>query len=151
MVGDTVHNMRCVLDHIWWQLAVAHLQREPTEQEAKDIQFPILSDPAMRDNITLYTSHRFFRHVNPCQSQRVRLLQPYMRRDDDEGLDPLEALADLSNTDKHRFLHPIDLRPAGGHIPSPCRRSLARLRPGAVRTRRSQRGPRRANLLDTHK
>jgi hypothetical protein len=105
LVGDAVHNMRCALDHLWWQLAIEHLGREPTKQEAKDIQFPIISDPRFRNDPTLWERHRFMRHVDPAQAARFHPVQPYNRRQDDE-LHPLEALADLSNTDKHRFLHP---------------------------------------------
>jgi hypothetical protein len=27
MVGDAIHNIRCALDHLWWQLAIDHLDR----------------------------------------------------------------------------------------------------------------------------
>jgi hypothetical protein len=35
LVGDALHNFRCALDHLWWQLAASHLGREPTRDEAK--------------------------------------------------------------------------------------------------------------------
>ena len=41
LVGDVIHNFRSALDLAWWQLAVKHLKREPTEDEANSIQFPI--------------------------------------------------------------------------------------------------------------
>ena len=40
-IGDCLHNLRSALDHIAWQLALDYLEREPTEAEAKAIQFPI--------------------------------------------------------------------------------------------------------------
>src|SRR6266511_2429033 len=40
-IGDCLHNLRSALDHVVWQLALLHLQRQPTDKEARRIQFPI--------------------------------------------------------------------------------------------------------------
>jgi hypothetical protein len=37
MIGECVYNLRCALDHLWWELAIDHLGREPTGDEAPAI------------------------------------------------------------------------------------------------------------------
>ena len=114
LIGDAIHNYRSALDHLWWQLAIKKLSREPTEKEAKDVQFPILSS----ENDWL--SHRFFRHINPTDAAHVKSMQPFEGRAPNV-LSPLAALNALSNTDKHRFLHPtvITLLTTGARAPMP--------------------------------
>lgn len=100
MVGDAIHNMRCALDHLWWQLAIDHLGRKPTDAEARDIQFPILTFSSPEK----FRSHRFLRHVGPEAAQRAEHCQRYDAKDDEVLL--LTVLATLSNRDKHREIHP---------------------------------------------
>jgi len=57
IVGDAIHNMRCALDHLWWQLAIDHLGRKPTEEEARDIMFPILTHSTRRSSGNTATSN----------------------------------------------------------------------------------------------
>lgn len=42
ILGDAIHNYRCVLDHLVWQLARVNLP--PDEVPPKSVQFPIVSD-----------------------------------------------------------------------------------------------------------
>src|SRR5262249_9060417 len=65
VIGDAIHNYRSALDHLWWQLAIKKLGREPTKEEAKSIQFPILSDAAD------WLTHRYFRHIDPTDAAKV--------------------------------------------------------------------------------
>jgi hypothetical protein len=100
IMGDAVHNYRCVLDHLVWQLARANLPAEQTPPNT--VQFPIVS---AEDD---WAGQRF--RVGSLSERHQRLVescQPYHR-----GLwmgagpprQPLEDLRDLSNADKHRFV-----------------------------------------------
>ena len=100
-VGDAIHNFRCALDHLWWQLAITKLAREPSDEEAKGIQFPIVSNPAG------WKSNRFLKHVNRKLADKAQAFQPY------SGRDELHMLQFLSNRDKHRLIQPAFYAPSG--------------------------------------
>jgi hypothetical protein len=100
LVGDAMHNFRCVLDHLWWQLARSHLGREPTENEAKKIQFPIISDPCKWDG------HRFLKHVSTDAADKAKALQSFTgTKPNPDAVHGLEVVARLSDIDKHRVIH----------------------------------------------
>jgi hypothetical protein len=103
--GDAVHNLRCALDHLMWQLAVIHLRRQPTTAEAKQIQFPVVS--RAKD---FTRSNRFLRHIRNADIDRLKPFQPYKRRRKGE-MHPLPKLVYLSNVDKHRKLHLLVVAP----------------------------------------
>jgi hypothetical protein len=100
LVGDAVHNIRSALDHLWWQLAIDHLGRKPTDAEARDIQFPILTHL----DASRFRSHRFLKYVSEEAITRAERCQRY----DAPAGQPLllTVLATLSNRDKHREIHP---------------------------------------------
>jgi hypothetical protein len=103
IVGDCIHNLRCALDHLWWQFAIDFLGREPTDDEARDIQFPILTDRP-----EAWEGHRFLKHVDPEIAAKAKPIQAYDRG---EGEEPVIAiLASLSNADKHREVKPTFYR-----------------------------------------
>ncbi len=104
LVGDALHNLRCALDHLWWQLALKHLGREPTKREAKKVQFPIV------DASTAWSGHRFLKYIDPEHAAKVEPMQPYHPAPPN-SLNPLYALRELSNIDKHRVLHVITRLP----------------------------------------
>lgn len=114
LIGDALHNLRGSLEHLWWQLARQHLGREPTENEAKDIQFPIFSKSGM------WKGHRFLKYVNPGMANKIEPLQPYNASAGE--VYALGAFATLSNIDKHRLIHAV-ARPAAAvtfrFIPGP--------------------------------
>jgi hypothetical protein len=97
LIGDAVHNLRCALDHVWWALAIKHLDREPTEQEAPSIQFPIL-EPGGNWDPGNYPSW-----VGEEATEIVAEAQPRNGLDGDE-VHPLAVLRVLSNADKHRVI-----------------------------------------------
>lgn len=109
LLGDAIHNFRCALDHGWWQLARQH--REPTEQEAKQIQFPI---PRKWD------SGNYSGTVGKVAAKLTGELQPDPQGYPPDTFHPLAILRDLSNVDKHRNIHTavqmlrqLDLRISG--------------------------------------
>jgi hypothetical protein len=94
--GDAIHNYRCVLDHIAWQL-VKH-GTDPDPSQPASVQFPIYrSKGAFESNID-----RRLPGVADIPRAFIK------KRQDDAGWDnpesPLQLLAGLSNDDKHRSL-----------------------------------------------
>lgn len=100
LLGDCVHNLRSALDHLICQVA---LLDGGTMEECKKSQFPIASKSesqyermAERCLPTCFTDkHRAM----------VREPQPFCSRTGAEK-NPLSALANFSNTDKHRLVNP---------------------------------------------
>jgi hypothetical protein len=114
VIGDALHNFRSALDHLWWQLAIRHLEREPTEKEAKDIQFPIFTT----EPVNGWGAHRFLKHVDRAIADQLEPLQPYNAPND---VTSFGVLAEFSNIDKHRAVHVVARPPAQGQfrIPGP--------------------------------
>lgn len=111
MVGDAIHNMRCALDHLWWQLAIDHLGRKPTEEEARDIMFPILTYLSPEK----FRRHRYLKYVCTEAAEKAERFQRYDAREDQVLL--LTVLANLSNRDKHREIHPAFFVNTNAFIP----------------------------------
>jgi hypothetical protein len=95
--GDAVHGFRVALDHLTWQLAIRHLKREPTEKEAKGVQFPIYSTHKG------FCAARVLSFVSPDDRKMLEESQPYYPGRDPER-HPLAILQKFDNDDKHRFL-----------------------------------------------
>jgi hypothetical protein len=96
IVGDFLHNLRCVLDHLVWQLVELN-GHKPAEHS----QFPIFDTPeAYRAK-----AGRYLRGVAADHRALIETFQPY-HRDSDPTHHNLAVLRDLSNIDKHRFVHP---------------------------------------------
>lgn len=97
IVGDFLHNLRCVLDHVVWQLVELN-EQEPGEHN----QFPILDTPdAYKKN-----AGRYLRGVAADHSALIEAFQPY-HLGANTAYHSLAVLRDLSNIDKHRFVHPV--------------------------------------------
>jgi hypothetical protein len=102
--GDAIHDLRGALDHLMWQLAIAHLGRRPTSAEVRNIQFPVIK--RLKD----FPGHPFLRHIRQADIERLKPFQPYKRLNRGQ-LHPLPKLVALSNTDKHRRLHLLVVAP----------------------------------------
>ena len=100
MFGDAVHNFRSALDNGWWALACEHLSREPNEQEAPQIQFPILR-PGRE-----WAPGNHVRWVGKNAVTFAGKLQPDPQGYPPDVVHPLVALNRFSNVDKHRSIHP---------------------------------------------
>lgn len=97
IVGDFLHNLRCVLDHLIWQLVVLSGQ-EPDKHN----QFPIFNTlDAYKKN-----AGRYLRGVAADHRALIETFQPY-HLETDAAYHSLAVLRDLSNIDKHRFVHPV--------------------------------------------
>lgn len=108
-IGDVVHNLRCALDHLAFQLALYHRDGSLTLQQEKAVQFPICdSGEEFRRQCD-----RYLKDIAPEHRTIIKGLQPYHglagRPDSWSGtyIHQLALLRDLSNADKHRMLIPI--------------------------------------------
>jgi len=98
ILGDFLHNLRGVLDHVIWQLVVLN-GHTPTRATS----FPICDSRAEFDR----RMKRSLRGLTAEQQALVEEFQPY-RLDGDPRDHMLAVLRDLSNTDKHQFVHETD-------------------------------------------
>lgn len=99
ILGDFLHNLRGVLDHVIWQLVLLN-GNEPTRANA----FPICDTQEDFDKL----AKRNLRGLTDDQRALVQEYQPY-RLGDEARRHFLAVLRDLSNTDKHQFVHPTDV------------------------------------------
>jgi hypothetical protein len=100
IVGDAIHNFRCVLDHLAWQLARTNLPHG--EAPPNTVQFPIISEASGWAGQAFRVAALSDRHQGLVESA-----QPYHRgvwMGAGPPRNPLEDLRDLSNADKHRFV-----------------------------------------------
>lgn len=98
--GDAIHNYRCVLDHVSWQL-VSHGRTPPgtlDESVQRRIQFPVYrSEQDFDQNIA-----RRLPGVDTTVTDLIKSRHAYVGGQATK--DPLLALVALSNEDKHRTL-----------------------------------------------
>lgn len=94
LFGDAIHNMRCVLDNLAWQLALLHGQ----PSKPKEIYFPIATtSKAWRDD----RSRKWFGSV---VNERLEAVQPFLQHGPGgkSADDPLAWLQQFDNDHKHR-------------------------------------------------
>lgn len=97
--GDAIHNYRCSLDHVAWQL-VKHGARWPlSEREMRAVQFPIYREEARFDG----NVNRLLPGV--CETVRAYIKDRHLFVRGTATNRALLALAEISNIDKHRELH----------------------------------------------
>jgi len=121
-VGDVVHNLRCALDHLAFQLALYHQGGSLTPQQERDVQFPTFnSEEKFRKK-----RDRYLKYIAPEHRTIIEGLQPYHglagRPDSWSGtyIHQLALLGGLSNKDKHRMLTPILAVPWSSEFFSPA-------------------------------
>lgn len=102
LLGDFLHNLRSVLDHLAWQLVVANGNKPGRPL------FPITLDPAWFDSKG--TEH--LTGVHPDAIAAIRALQPFDSSfTGRKSLHPLWLLSELDNVDKHRLVHILTFMP----------------------------------------
>ncbi|MGP0102093.1 MAG: hypothetical protein ACLPUT_10820 [Solirubrobacteraceae bacterium] len=97
LLGEIAHDMRSALDHLVWREAVEALGREPTDDEARDISFPIY-----RTRVKFKKS-KVQRYVDPDAWTVIERHQPYDRGKPKRSKS-LELLHWINRIDKHRFI-----------------------------------------------
>ncbi len=103
LASEAVHHMRSALDNAWWDCAIVFLKREPTEDEAPRISFPI------RRPGNDWNAESYRRWVGPSVEGIAKRYQP-PKTWDYVTFDALGSLNRLWNLDKHRTL-PLLLQP----------------------------------------
>ena len=100
LATEVVHNLRCALDYAAWQLAVLRRGgREPDEEEAREIAFPICDNPRS------LSGAQVLGHVGKEAAKELRLHQPYATPlGGAHNPSLLGPLRDLDNFSKHRLL-----------------------------------------------
>jgi hypothetical protein len=97
IAGDSLHNLRCALDHLVYAIAVHESGTVPPPDENK-LMFPITDTSAK-----FRESSQRIRSLSAPVRQAIEEVQPYNRPHPD--LPPLlGVLRDLENIDKHRLL-----------------------------------------------
>ena len=104
LIGDIIHNTRCALDYLTWELSL-RAPVPPNPSEMRDIQFPICtshgeywgSGPNGKGGKRV----RRLRFLDPRAQAIIDGLQPHLRGEAAED-HPLAVLNELANEDKHR-------------------------------------------------
>lgn len=98
IVGDFLHNLRCVLDHLVWQLVLLNGER-PTRANKS----PIVDTPERFAEV----ADGSLRGVAEKHRELVEIFQPYRVDGGNPAEHHLAVLRELSNIDKHRFVHSV--------------------------------------------
>ncbi len=110
MIGDSIHNIRCALDHLVYTIAVHESKSNPPPNEDA-LAFPICKDrPAFTK-----AERKRLRLISPPVRTAIESVQPYNRRHPSIP-PPLAILRDLDDTDKHRLLRLALITPVAGDI-----------------------------------
>jgi hypothetical protein len=98
MAGEIAHDLRSALEHIVWRQAIEHLDREPTKDEERLIEFPLT--PTAKK----FREAAVLKLVSEDTSALLERYQPYKRRD---GIGPksLGLLHWFNRLDKHHAMH----------------------------------------------
>jgi hypothetical protein len=104
LIGEFLYDLRCCLDYLTCELTTLN-RRTPTERT----EFPIFNDRLKFGTATdTDRGAAFTKKIGGLSSVHQALIeneQPYYGRYGRPEDDPLWWLHQLSNTDKHRFLH----------------------------------------------
>lgn len=97
ILGDYVHNLRSALDQLAWQLVLLG-----GGSPDRDTSFPIVRNSSHFE----HTAKRSLGGLIPEHVAQIEALQPY-HAGDRAPSHLLTLLRELSNTDKHRVIHPM--------------------------------------------
>jgi hypothetical protein len=98
IIGDCIHNLRCALDYLVWQLVLA-AGNEPEDCN----QFPICTTADLFEKATIKRGKRnSLKGVSPEAAAEIEAVQPYIACKGGETRSTLYFLHHLSNADKHR-------------------------------------------------
>ena len=108
VAGDCFHNMRCVLDHLVYAIAVTEAGADPPPKE-RQLQFPITTTKEeWRKQAWRIQS------LSPDARAAIEGLQPHGGRDAAGDHPGLVLLNDFDTSDKHRVLNVVTLHVSEG-------------------------------------
>lgn len=110
ILGDALHNLRGVLDHLFW--ALVSRRGTPTWEQARTISFPIAKSHAnfmdragIKSFVRKQRSRPGVNRLSHAERLAIQRHQPYHRKDPPNH--PLAVLRDLNDRDKHQAFHPV--------------------------------------------
>lgn len=103
ILGDCVHNLRSVLDHLAMAIAIAN----GTSVDCKSVYFPIYIDPNQYQQLGV----KKIKKLSAPAQYFIETVQPYHRKGDSWVLTELSF---LDNRDKHRALLSHEVTPLFG-------------------------------------
>jgi hypothetical protein len=95
IIGEVIHQLRSSLDHLVWQLVIAH----STEKTSNHLEFPIFREPGKYPT----AARRKIKGVSLTAAKRIEGLQPYHATGNIED-HPLLITHNLDIIDKHQLL-----------------------------------------------
>jgi hypothetical protein len=96
-IGEIIHNLRCTLDYLVFQLVI--LETKTTPPESAKIQFPIFdTEPGFKSRGV----PTMLKGVGIDAIALIKSLQPFATGERNQS--PLRHLRELSNWDKHRSI-----------------------------------------------
>jgi hypothetical protein len=114
LIGDCVHNFRSALDHLTFQLAIAHTTPLP-EKFIQSLAFPIFdTGPKYRRGGRAGAAWKM-RGLSRFARGAIERLQPYHRRKE-PALWSLWQLDEMWQMDKHRLIHLTGAAPEGAQV-----------------------------------
>lgn len=117
ILGDVLHNLRCALDHMAWQLVRAGTKPPDklTPRERRAVMFPIYKSRVEFNAAVKPTNPKkrpsCLPGVSRTQIAFIRGLQPYKAGNRRADFHPFSVLQKFSNADKHRILQLAFFRP----------------------------------------
>lgn len=112
LLGDAVHDFRCVLDHVAWALYKRGKTPNLSAKKERRIYFPISTvRKDFNDSLRVKLPG-----VHRADIAIVRRYQPYIAGKRNMHRHILLALESLSNRDKHRTIQPVVAVPEGGNF-----------------------------------
>jgi hypothetical protein len=103
LLGDTVHDYRCCLDHVAWALYKRGRTPDLGDKKERDIIFPIYSKRLAYNN----DLDRRLPGVRRADRKIVRRYQPFAPGESRAHRHVFTVLQKLSNDDKHRVIQPV--------------------------------------------
>ena len=97
MTREIIHNLRCALDYLVFQLVILKTGAQPTTNKT---QFPIFKSQSGFDSRGI---SQMLRGVGANAVALIQSLQPFATGEDVRS--PLWHLSEFSNWDKHRSIH----------------------------------------------
>jgi hypothetical protein len=101
VVGDVIHNLRSGLDHLAYALCLASA---PTEEPPSGTEFPIFVSEDRFNSRDRGGGLYKIRGIAQDAQEAIRELQPYLHGEAAKS-QSLWLLQEMSNIDKHRYLH----------------------------------------------
>ncbi|MBA4116348.1 MAG: hypothetical protein H0X71_07930 [Rubrobacter sp.] len=105
IVGDCLHNLRCALDNLALELAIARNEGPVSSNVERDSGFPIQVEQDANKLDSMLGG------IDPLAKAEIERLQPYTRGERLAKTDPLWWLNKLNNMDKHRLPHLVFFTP----------------------------------------